>query len=65
MDYTLLALIAGVPVLLVGQIYLLGRKMSTPEKMICPNPGGIHGATAGVMADCKFEISDCGSRTEH
>jgi hypothetical protein len=41
MDYTPWLLIAAVPVVLVGQIYLLGRKMSAPEKMIHPIMGGL------------------------
>ena len=41
MDYTLLW-IAAVPVFLVGQIYLLGRKMSAPEKMMRPITGGLN-----------------------
>lgn len=36
MDYTLWIWVGLVPVVLVGQIYLLGRKMSEPEKLIRP-----------------------------
>ena len=41
MDYFLLGTLALIPILLVGQIYLLGRKMSVPEKMIKPIAGGL------------------------
>ena len=41
MDYTLLALIAVLPLVLVGQVYLLGRKMSEPEKMMRPIEEGL------------------------
>jgi hypothetical protein len=36
MDYETLLLIGVLPLMLIGQIYLLGRKMSTPEKMMSP-----------------------------
>jgi hypothetical protein len=52
MDHTFLIWLALVPVLLWGQIYLLGRKMSEPEKMIRPIQGGLtpdqYAALAGV-----------------
>jgi hypothetical protein len=41
MDYQSLAVIAAVPAVLIGQVYLLGRKMSEPEKMIVHAPGGL------------------------
>lgn len=41
MDYPLWAAIAAAPLFLVGNIYLLGRRMSEPEKMIRPVTGGL------------------------
>ena len=40
MDYTLLLWVAAVPAVLLGQIYLLGRRMSHPEKIMHPTTGG-------------------------
>jgi hypothetical protein len=42
MDYTPWLWIAAAPTVLVGQIYLLGRKMSEPEKMIRPIIGSLN-----------------------
>jgi hypothetical protein len=42
MDYRPWLWVAAVPAVLVGQIYLLGRKMSEPEKMISPVMGGLN-----------------------
>ena len=41
MDYTLLLLIAAIPLVVVLQIYFLGRKMSEPGKMLRPVAGGL------------------------
>lgn len=50
MDYTFWLWLAAVPAVLVGQIYLLGRRMSEPEKMIRPLTGGLIPSQAGVIA---------------
>lgn len=42
MHYTPLLWIGAVPTVLIGQIYLLGRKMSEPEKMMCVTPNGLN-----------------------
>jgi hypothetical protein len=41
MNYTPLLWIGALPAVLIGKIYLLGRRMSQPEKMIRPTPGGL------------------------
>jgi hypothetical protein len=41
MDPGFWIVIAAVPIFLVGNIYLLGRRMSEPEKMLLPIPGGL------------------------
>jgi hypothetical protein len=41
MDYTDWLWIGLIPLILIGQIYYLGRKLSEPEKMMRPLPGGI------------------------
>jgi hypothetical protein len=41
MNYTPFLWFAAVPAMLIGQIYLLGRKMSEPEKMMGSIPGGL------------------------
>lgn len=41
MDYTTLLWIVALPALLLMQIYILGRKMSEPEKMFLPLTGGL------------------------
>lgn len=41
MDFTLLLLVGAVPAVLVGQIYLLGRRMSQPEKIMHPTTGDL------------------------
>src|SRR5262245_50076789 len=41
MNYTPLLWIAAVPAVLVLQLYLLGRKMSEPERMLRPISGGL------------------------
>ena len=41
MNYTPLLFIGAMPVFLLGQIYLLGRRMSAPEKMLRPTPNGL------------------------
>jgi hypothetical protein len=41
MNYTALAWAGVLPAILIGQVYLLGRKMSDPERMMCALPGGL------------------------
>jgi hypothetical protein len=41
MNYLPWIWVGTVPTFLIGQIYLLGRKMSEPEKMMCSIPGGL------------------------
>ena len=41
MNYTPLLWVGICFAVLVGQVYLLGRKMSVPENMMRPNPGGL------------------------
>ena len=50
MDFTLWIWVAAVPVILVGQIYLLGRKMSEPEKMIRPITSGLNPSQEEVLS---------------
>ena len=49
MDYTPVAWLGGTAALLVGQIYLLGRKMSDPEKMMRPIEGGLNDRQQGII----------------
>ena len=41
MNYMLLLWLGAVPLVLVAQIYMLGRRMSAPEKMLRPIPAGL------------------------
>lgn len=49
-NYTPLLWIGAVPVILIAQIYLLGRRMSEPEKMMCVLPGGLDARQQEIIA---------------
>jgi hypothetical protein len=49
MDNVILIWLAIVPVAIVGQIYLLGRRMSSPEKMIKPTTSGLSQLQQGTI----------------
>jgi pSer/pThr/pTyr-binding forkhead associated (FHA) protein len=52
MNYTPLLWIGAVPALLIGQIYLLGRKMSQPENMLRATPNGLSNQQRETIATC-------------
>ena len=49
--YFLLMLLAVAPILIIVQVYLLVLKMSEPEKMLQPIPGGLNALRQQVLLD--------------
>ena len=60
MSYTPLLWIGAVPVVLIGQIYLLGRRMSEPEKMMCSLPGGLDTRQQETIASYNAWLASAG-----
>jgi hypothetical protein len=50
MDYTPYLYLGAIPAVLIGQIYFLGVRMSNPEKMIKPRPGGLGDSEKAFIA---------------
>jgi hypothetical protein len=60
MDYTPLLWIAAAPAAILGQIYLQGRKMSEPEKMLRPIAGGLTTQQAEIISRHKDWLASVG-----
>ncbi|HXT41082.1 MAG TPA: hypothetical protein VN887_13810 [Candidatus Angelobacter sp.] len=60
MDYTPLLWIAAAPAAILGQIYLLGRKMSEPEKMLLPVAGGLTAQQREMISHHKDWLASVG-----
>jgi hypothetical protein len=60
MDYTPLLWIAAAPAAIMGQIYLLGRKMSEPEKMLRPIAGGLTAQQGETISRHKEWLTSVG-----